>query len=129
MFFTPLAQIKVGGSVDPGGYRPGDIINPSLNLSLQRMSGVDFFAKFVPNLIGLGLTIGIIVFFFVMMIGAIQWITSGGDKAGLEAARGKLANALIGIIILLSLFAVLKVLEDFLGVNILTLDMGPLKIE
>lgn len=129
MFFTPLAQTKVGGTLEPGGYTPGDIVNPSLNLGLQRMSGVDFFAKFVPNLIGLGLTIGIVVFFFVMMIGAIQWITSGGDKAGLEAARGKLANALIGIIILLSLFAILKVLEDFLGVNILTLDIGPLKIE
>lgn len=107
---------------------PESIKNPTLNESIQNISGFDFFGKILPNMVGLGLTIGVLVFFFVMMIGAIQWITSGGDKAGLEAARGKLANALIGIIILLSIFAIMKFVGDFIGINLIQLDFGPLKL-
>ena len=92
-------------------------------------TGKAFFQKLIPNLVGLAFAIGALVFFFIMIIGAIQWITSGGDKTALEGARGKIANALVGVVILFGLFALLKVLEDFFGINILTLDIGPLKIE
>lgn len=80
-------------------------------------------------MIGLAFVIGSLIFFFVMVIGAIQWISSGGDKAAIEGARGKISNAIIGFVILLAVFAVLGVIEDFFGFNILTLDIGPLMIE
>jgi len=79
--------------------------------------------------VGLGFFIGVLVFFFIMIMGAIQWITSGGDKAAVEGARGKITNAIVGVVILLSLFALLKVIEDFFGINILALDIGALKIQ
>jgi len=43
-----------------------------------------------------------------MIIGAIQWISSGGDKASVEAARGKVMNAIIGLIVLFVVFALIK---------------------
>ncbi len=92
-------------------------------------SGLDFFQKFIPSMVGLAFVAGALIFFFVMIIGAIQWITSGGDKAALEAARGKLGNAIVGLVILLALFAILKIIETFFGINILTLDIGVLKIQ
>jgi len=92
-------------------------------------TGRAFFQKLIPNLIGLAFVVGVIVFFFIMIVGAIQWITSGGDKAAIESARGKIANALVGVIILFAVFALLKVLEDFFGINILTLDIGVLEIK
>ena len=95
---------------------------------LQGKGGIKFFQVFIPKLVGLGFLIGVLIFFFVMIIGAIQWITSGGDKASLESARGKIANALVGVIILFVIFALLRVIEDFFGINILTLDLGPLKL-
>lgn len=91
-------------------------------------SGASFFQSFIPALIGIGFVLGVLFFFFYMIIGAIQWITSGGDKAALEGARGKLTSAIVGVIILLSLFALLKIVEDFFGINILTLDIVGLKI-
>ena len=104
------------------------ITNPALG-NLGKKTGIAFFQEFIPNLVGLGLVVGALVFFFVMMVGAIQWISSGGDKTAVEAARGKISNAIIGFVILLAIFAVLKVIEDFFGFNILILDIGPLKIE
>ena len=106
-----------------------EIRNPALGPALQGKSGLGFFQTFIPNLVGLALVIGVLVFFFIMLMGAIQWIASGGDKAAVEAARGKITNAIVGVVILLALFALLKIIEDFFGINILTLDIGPLVIE
>ncbi len=103
--------------------------NPALGGSLQSKSGIGFFQDLVPRMIGLAFVVGALVFFFIMIVSAIQWITSGGDKAAVEGARGKITNAIVGIVILLSTFALLKVIEDFFGINILALDIGPLKIQ
>ncbi len=105
------------------------ITNPALGPSLQSKSGVGFFQDLVPRMVGLAFLVGVLVFFFIMITGAIQWITSGGDKTAVEGARGKITNAVVGVVILLSLFALLKVVEDFFGINILALDIGPLIIQ
>lgn len=104
------------------------ITNPALRKSLQTQTGLGFFQKFLPNLVGLTFVIGALVFFFIMIIGAIQWIISGGDKTALEAARGKLANAIIGFIILAAVFALIKVIESFLGIDIIQINITPLFI-
>ena len=73
--------------------------------------------------------IGTVIFVFTFITGAIQWITSGGDKTALEGARGRISNALIGLVILFASYAIIKLIEAFFGVNILELDIGALKIE
>lgn len=89
-------------------------------------SGVSFFQQYVPRFIVLALIIGSLVFFFVMIIGAIQWITLGGDKTAVEAARGKITNAIVGILILFAVFVILRVIGDFFGIGILELELKPL---
>ncbi len=121
-FLAALEQNGGGGATEP-------ITNPALSKTLQGKSGLEFFQDLVPNLVGLAFVVGALVFFFIMIIGAIQWITSGGDKTALEGARGKITNALVGVVVLFGLFALLKVLEDFFGINILTLDIGVLEIK
>ncbi len=106
---------------------PG-ITNPAIG-DLGKNTGVSFFQQLLPTLIGLMLTVGAIVFFFMILFGAIQWILSGGDKASVEAARGRITQALIGIIVLFSVFAIIKLVENFFGISILTLDIGQLKIK
>lgn len=104
------------------------ITNPVLDESLQGSSGSEFATSTLSRLIGFGFVAGAVIFFFVMLWGAIQWITSGGDKAKVEMARGKLTSAVIGLVILFSLFAVAKVIEWFTHVDIIHLDLGPLLI-
>lgn len=103
------------------------IKNPALG-TLQTKSGVVFFKSLLPSLAGIAFVIGSLVFFFIMILGAIEWISSGGDKARLEGARGKITNALTGFIILLVIFAIAKVIENFFKINILILDIEPLII-
>jgi len=106
------------------------IDNPALKgTSLEGKTGTSFFSGFLPSLIGLVLVAGSIIFFGVFVMGAIQWITSGGDKQALEGARAKITNGLIGVVLLFISFAVMKLIENFFGINILTIDFGPLVIQ
>lgn len=105
------------------------IENKALRPVLQGKTGSEFLNQFIPNIIGMSFIIGVLIFLFIMIIGAVQWITSGGDKTGLESARGKITNALIGIVLLLATFAIIKIIEDFMGIDILKIDLGPLYIE
>lgn len=114
--------------IDSGADKTG-ITNPALGTRLRYLTGEGFFQELLPALVGLILLVGVVIFFFYMLIGAIQWIASGGDKAGLESAKGKITNAIIGLVVLFTTFAIVKAIETFFGVNILTLDIGPLKIE
>lgn len=104
------------------------ITNPALEGPLSKKSGEGFLAAVIPALIGLFLLVGALIFLFTLITGAISWMTAGGDKQKVEEARGRITNGIVGLIILLATFALVGVLENFFGINILTLDFGPLKI-
>ena len=78
----------------------------------------------VPNLISGGISFLLItasvVFFFILVIGGIQWIVSGGDKTGAENARKKITNALIGLAIVFIAWAIIRLVSSVFGVDIIT---------
>lgn len=104
------------------------INNPAIG-KLNENNGVSFVQQLIPSLIGLAFIVGALLFFFMLLISGLQWITSGGDKASVEAARGRITQALIGIVVLFSVFAIIKLIENFFGISILALDIGPLTIK
>lgn len=119
-----------------GGYERQDITNPLFKGSsfegLQQIMSVDpgtVLSTLLPNIIGLLLVFGTVAFFFMILIGAISWITSGGDKAKIESARGRITSALIGVVLMISTFAIVGLIEYFFDINILTIDIGPLVIQ
>ena len=65
---------------------------------------------------------GLMVFFYLIM-GGIQYITSGGDKAQAEAARDRITYALIGLVIVVGSFAIIKLIESFFGLHILSPEL------
>src|SRR5258708_26849726 len=91
--------------------------------------GSVFFPQLIRDLIRIAFVGGTLIYFFMLILGAIQWITSGGDKAAVEAARGRITQALVGIILLFSVFAIVKLIETFFNINILSIDIGPLTIK
>ena len=91
--------------------------------------GGDFFALVLPKIVGLLFVFGALAFFFMFIWGAITWILSGGDKAHVENAKGRITNAIIGFVLLIGSFAVIKLIEAFFGIDILSIDIGPLIIQ
>ena len=91
-------------------------------------AGVTFLQKALPAVISLGFIVGVVVFFFMLIIGAIQWISSGGDKQALETAKGKVSSALIGLVILLAAFAMIQFLNTFFNVHLLQFTLPTLGV-
>ncbi|OGM21459.1 hypothetical protein A2955_02570 [Candidatus Woesebacteria bacterium RIFCSPLOWO2_01_FULL_37_19] len=102
--------------------------NPALSNTLRALNGVQFIQRLLPALITMLLIIGSIIFLFVFLLGAVQWISSGGDKAALESAKSKITNALIGIAILLTLFAIINLIEIFFGTRIRYFNINSIKL-
>ncbi len=79
----------------------------------------------VSGLIRLVLVIAALVFFFILVIGGIRWIASGGDKANTEAARNQITAALVGLVIVFAAWAIVQLINVFFGINIFELTIIP----
>jgi len=73
--------------------------------------------------IRLVLVIAAIVFFFILVIGGIRWIVSGGDKAQTETARSQITAALVGLVIVFAAWAIVQLINVFFGINIFELTL------
>ena len=63
--------------------------------------------------------IAIVVALFYLIFGGFKWLTSGGDKGAVQAAREHIIAAIIGLVIIfLSYFILNILLQFFLGVNL-----------
>lgn len=110
------------------------ITNPALVGKLKEIlesdyPGVTFFNLMLNNIIVLIFIIAVLAFFFMFIIGGIQWITSGGDKAATESARGRITAALIGLIIVFAVYAILALIKTFFGFDVTEIDISRLFLE
>lgn len=78
----------------------------------------------IPNIItaslSLVLIVAAIVFFFMLVIGGIRWILSGGDKGQTEAARNQITAALVGLVIVFAAWAIAQLIGTLFGIGIFT---------
>jgi TRAP-type C4-dicarboxylate transport system permease small subunit len=75
----------------------------------------------VSALIRFVVVIAALVFFFILVIGGIRWIASGGDKAQTEAARNQITAALVGLVIVFAAWAIVALINTFFGIDIFSL--------
>lgn len=104
-----LAQAAQTISLTPA---PGSGFEPLMNLT---------FPSIISALIRLAVVIAAVVFFFILVIGGIRWIASGGDKAQTEAARNQITAALVGLVIVFAAWAIVALINAFFHVNIFSL--------
>lgn len=73
----------------------------------------------VSAVVGILLLVAAILAFLYLILGGIQWITSGGDKSAMESARNKITSAIVGLIIVAASWAVMLLIGQFIGFDIL----------
>jgi hypothetical protein len=76
----------------------------------------------ISGFLKLILVIAGVAFFFILVIGGVKWIISGGDKAHTEGARNQITAALVGLVIVFSAWAIVALIQTFFGVNLLNLE-------
>ncbi|MFH0749887.1 MAG: hypothetical protein V1917_03160 [Candidatus Gottesmanbacteria bacterium] len=75
--------------------------------------------QLVSAVVGTLLILAALMAFLFLILGGLQWITSGGDKAAMETARNKITHAIVGLIIVGAAWAIMMLVQSFLGVNII----------
>lgn len=68
-------------------------------------------------------------FLVFFIIGAMNWISSGGDSNKVEEARKKLTNAAIGLTIVIASYSVIYIVSEILGVPILKIGYAITKLK
>lgn len=82
--------------------------------------------QIVSGFITFALIIAAIVFFFMLVVGGIRWITSGGDKGQTETARNQITAALIGLVIVFAAWAIAQLVGSFFGFSVFNLTLPTL---
>lgn len=80
--------------------------------------GFKTLGNFISNFLTLAMAVAILVVLIMLIWGAFEWITSGGDKEAVGKARGRIINALIGLAVLAVAFALARVAGQFLGFDL-----------
>lgn len=77
--------------------------------------GYKDIGKFITNIVTIAFSIAILIVLIMLIIGAFEWIVSGGDKENVAKARNRIINALVGIAILSIAFALATLGAQILG--------------
>lgn len=80
--------------------------------------GSKILQLFLSNFISLAIGVAGIAAFIYLLIGGYQYLASGGDKEGAQKASKTITSALTGLAIVLSIFAIIYVVETLFGLSI-----------
>ncbi len=61
--------------------------------------------------------------FLYLLLGGVQWITAGSDKDAVEKSRKKIINALIGLALVFSVYAILFVVRALFGIDLIGINI------
>ena len=79
--------------------------------------GINDVIRFAVNVLFFVAVIAALIF---LLIGGIKWLVSGGDKAAVEAARGQIVAAIIGLVIVIFAYFILNFVLTLIGIPGLT---------
>jgi len=95
------------------------IENPVIG-ALGESAGADDGSKFVEYMVYLwkvAINLGALTVIVFFLLAAYEWITSEGDSGKLEKARGRMINAVVGLVLLVGSFVILNFLSKILFHN------------
>ncbi len=96
--------------------------DPAINI-LAPEKGFKTVGNFITNALTLALAFGGLMVVIMILWGAFEWITSGGDKENVSKARNRIINALIGLAVLAAAFALARVFGQFTGLQLENLQI------
>lgn len=72
----------------------------------------------ILRVLGLVGTIALALFLVMALLGGLRYATSQGDPKAVEKAKNTLQNAVIGLVLIVVAYLVLRLVEVFTGVSI-----------
>jgi hypothetical protein len=106
--FNPFEGIGPLGTGITGG---SSVVNASASISK--------FTNIISTIIGIMTVSAGLWFIFQLFGGAIQWLSSGGEKQGLQNAQKRIGNAVAGLLVVILSYAFISLIGRIFGLDIL----------
>lgn len=113
-----LAQATTPKATNLGNIG-GAGLGPFGSQTFSGESALAAITRGISAIIGFMTIAGGIWFMFQMLFGGYEWISSGGDTKKLTSARERITHGFIGLTIVVGAWALLAVVGQFLGYDIL----------
>jgi hypothetical protein len=113
-FFTSITPVYAAKTVDQVF---GTLTPPASIRVLTEQGGSGGLSLFLTWFIEIIYIFAAIIFLFMVIFSAVQWITSGGDKEAVSKARSRLTYAIIGITLLALSFFIARIVGQVTGFN------------
>lgn len=98
------------------------IINPAVP-KLSTGEGGDIIAMLIANILKVAFSISGLILLAMLISGGIGWMLGGGDKEAVTKAQKRITNALVGFVVLMSVFAIIFYLLPALGIDLNILEI------
>ncbi|MCR4324719.1 MAG: pilin [Candidatus Curtissbacteria bacterium] len=112
------------GPIDqaPGNVQPGigTIEAPSGVVDIGNQSVSDFIAGFIRNGIWLLIIVAFVIAVIWMIFAGYSFIFANGDPKNISTAWSRIYWGLLGLVIVLGAFAIIKLVETFFGIEIIS---------
>lgn len=115
-----FADAQGGGDLNP--CAPG-ITGIAATLCNSQKASLGSILGFVITIMFI---IAVLIALAFLILGGIKWITSGGDKGGVENARNQIIAAVVGLIIVFLSFFILNLVLGAFGLSLFDLKLPTL---
>jgi hypothetical protein len=99
-----------------------DTINIVAKGSGDKLAGLTV-GSIISGAISLVMILVSVVFFFILVMGGLKWVTSGGDEKKVGEARSQITNGLIGLAIVFAAFAIMKLIGSVFNIDVFNLTI------
>ena len=87
--------------------------------STDKVATIQGIQCLIANVFSVAITILGLVGFVMLVIGSFYYLLSGGNSKGVETAQKTFTYAIIGLVVALSSFIILRFLAQFTGVSLI----------
>lgn len=113
-FCRPSGNISISGAPTllrgtpaPPGRTSGDCVNVDIGVDPCGEDGIMIYLTAIIKFLTAGVGMVVII---MIVVGGIQYTTSGGDPNGVAAAKGRIVNAIIALLLFIFAAAILNFL-------------------
>jgi len=95
------------------------------NASNETLAGSEIsFGAWLGRILNGAMVIAAILLLLYLLWGGISWISAGGDSSKIQAARERITQAVIGIVVLAASIAIFMLIQRILSINIIDFNGG-----
>lgn len=111
---SQLAQrANFGGGVEPIGNQYGQNVTDSATAAVTDLETL------ISNGIGFLTIIAGLFFIFFFFLGALKWVTAGGDSGKVGKARDEMVQGVMGLVVIVAAYGIIGLIGRIIGLDLL----------